>query len=97
MLDDDNRKILGHLVRACNLLVARFVIENDLHEAQERLWDMTKIIERTYGPVYITSNIHLSMYIPQYIRDYGSVYSFWLFPYKRLNGYIGKIHYRAPE
>ena len=97
MLDDDDRKILGHFVRACNLLVARFVTENDLHEAQERLWDMTKIIERTYGPVYITSNIHLSMHIPQCIRDYGSVYSFWLFPYERLNRYIGKIHYRASE
>ena len=97
MLDNDDKKILGHFVRACNLLVARFVTEEDLEEAQDRLWDMTKIIEKTYGPEYITSNIHLSMHIPQCIRDYGSVYSFWLFPYERLNGYIGKMHYRVPD
>jgi hypothetical protein len=92
MLDDNDRKILGHFVRACNLLVARFVTEDDLREAQERLRDMSINIERTYGPEYITSNIHLSLHIPECIRDYGSVYSFWLFPYERLNGYIGKLH-----
>jgi hypothetical protein len=37
------------------------------------------------------------MHIPQCIQDYGSVYSFWLFPYERLNGYIGKLHYRVPD
>jgi hypothetical protein len=73
-------------------LVARFVTEDDLQEAQERLRDMSINIERTYGPEFITSNIHLSMHIPECIRDYGSVYSFWLFPYERLNGYIGKPH-----
>jgi hypothetical protein len=92
MLDDNDRKILGHFVRTCNLLVARFVTEDDLQEAQERLMDMSINIERTYGPEFITSNIHLSMHIPECIRDYGSVYSFWLFPYERLNGYIGKPH-----
>ena len=90
MLDDNDRKILGHFVRACNLLVARFVTEDDLQEAQERLRGMSINIERTYGPEFITSNIHLSMNIPECIQDYGSVYSFWLFPYERLNGYIGK-------
>src|SRR4030095_3200000 len=87
ILDDNDRKILGNFVQACNLLVARFVIEDDLREAQDRLWDMTQTIEKIYGPEFITSNIHLSMHIPQCIWDYGSVYSFWLFPYERLNGY----------
>ncbi|RHZ48735.1 hypothetical protein Glove_543g98 [Diversispora epigaea] len=89
MLDDNDRKILGHFVQACILLVVRFVTENDLQEAQEKLRDMSINIERTYGPEFITSNIHLLMHILECIRDYGSVYNFWLFPYERLNGYIG--------
>ncbi|GET51193.1 uncharacterized protein LOC114575354 [Rhizophagus irregularis DAOM 181602=DAOM 197198] len=89
MLDNNDRKILGHFVRACNLLVARFITEDDLREAQERLKDMAHLIERTYGPEFITSNIHLALHIPDCCRDYGSIYSFWLFPYERLNGYIG--------
>src|SRR6185295_19619557 len=92
MLDDNDRKILGHFVRACNLLITRFVTENDLKEVEERLRDMSIIIERTYGPEFITSNIHLSIYIPECIQDYGSVYSFWLFPYEQLNRYIGKSY-----
>ena len=91
MLDNNDRKILGHFVRACNLLVARFITEDDLREAQERLKDMAHLIEKTYGPEFITSNIHLALHIPDCCRDYGSIYSFWLFPYERLNGYIGKM------
>jgi hypothetical protein len=91
MLDNNDRKILGHFVRACNLLVARFITDDDLREAQERLKDMAHLIEGTYGPEFITSNIHLALHIPECCRDYGSIYSFWLFPYERLNGYIGKM------
>ncbi|GBC35905.1 hypothetical protein GLOIN_2v1775288 [Rhizophagus irregularis DAOM 181602=DAOM 197198] len=89
MLDDNDRKILGHFVRACNLLVARFITDDDLKEAQERLKDMAYLIEYTYVPEFITSNIHLALHIPDCCRDYGPIYSFWLFPFERLNGYIG--------
>ena len=49
---------------------------------------MIKIIKRIYKPEYISSNIHLLMHISQCIQDYRSVYSFWLFPFERLNRYI---------
>src|SRR6266542_946489 len=90
MLDDNDRKILGYFVRACNLLVIRIITEDDLKEAQERLEDMAHLIENTYGPEFITSNIHLALHIADCCRDYGPVYSFWLFPFERLNRYIGK-------
>jgi len=90
MLDDNDRKILGHFVRACNLLAARFITEDDLKEAQERLEDLAHLIENTYGPEFVTSNIHLALHIPDCCRDYGPIYSYWLFPFERLNGYIGK-------
>lgn len=89
MLDDNDRKILGYFVQACYLLVTRLVTEDDLKEAQERLKDMTYLIESVYGPESITSNIHLALHIPDCCRDYGPIYSFWLFPFERLNGYIG--------
>jgi hypothetical protein len=89
MLDDNDRKILGYFVQACNLLVTRLVTEDDLKEAQERLKDMTYLIESVYGPESITSNIHLALHIPDCCCDYGPIYSFWLFPFERLNGYIG--------
>ncbi|PKC56268.1 hypothetical protein RhiirA1_474243 [Rhizophagus irregularis] len=89
MLDDNDRKILGYFVWACNLLVTRIITENHLKEAQERLKDMAYLIENTYGPEYITSNIHFALHISDCCRDYGPIYSFWLFPFERLNRYIG--------
>jgi hypothetical protein len=56
-----------------------------LKEAQERLRDMAYLIENVYGPEFITSNIHLALHIPDCCRDYGPMYSFWLFPFERLS------------
>ena len=89
ILDNNDRKILGNFVRTCNLLVVRVITKDDLRETQERLRDMAYLIEYTYGPEFITSNIHLALHISDCCRDYGPLYSFWLFPFERLNGYIG--------
>ena len=64
MLDNNNRKILGNFIQVCNLLVARVVTKDDLRDTQERLRDMAYLIKYTYGPEFITSNIHLALHIP---------------------------------
>src|SRR6185437_9836611 len=94
MLNVSDRKILGHFVRACNLLVSRIVNEDELKEAYKRLKDMACIIESTYGPKFITSNIYLALYIPDCYWDFGSINNFWLLLFERLNGYIGKMTIR---
>src|SRR4051794_30597150 len=91
MLNSDDRKILGHFVWTCNLLMLRIITEDDLNEAQERLKDMTYLIEYTYDPEFITSNIHLAFHIPNYCYDYSPIYSFRFFLFERLNRYIGKL------
>ena len=89
MLDNNDRKILGNFVWACNLLVARVITKVDLREAQERLRDMVYLIKYTYGPEFIISNIYFVLYIPDCYHDYGPLYSFWLFLFERFNEYIG--------
>ena len=37
-------------------------------------------------------NLHLHGHLAECILDYGPVYSFWLFPFERLNGILGKFH-----
>ena len=39
--------------------------------------------------VIIIMNFHLHSHMCEYIKDYGIVYSFWLFPLKKLNGLLG--------
>ena len=91
MLNSDDRKILGYFVQTCNLLVSRIITEDDLNEAQKRLKDMAYLIEHAYGPEFITSNIHLAFHIFNCCHNYSPIYSFWLFSFERLNGYIGKL------
>jgi hypothetical protein len=55
-LNNNNRKILGHFVRTCNLLVTRIITEDDLKEVQERLEEMTHLIESTYQSVEMSQN-----------------------------------------
>jgi len=57
-------------------LVTRIITKNDLKEAQEKLKDMVHLIENTYRPEFIISNIHLVLHIVDCCRDYGSIYSF---------------------
>jgi hypothetical protein len=91
MLNNNDKKILSHFVRACNLLVTRIITKDNLKEVQEKLEEMAYLIESTYKPEFITNNIHLAFHIVDCCCDYDSIYSFWLFPYERLNGYIGKM------
>ena len=75
MLDSNDRKILGHFVQTCNLLMSRIITEDNLNEAQERLKDMAYLIEHAYGPEFIISNIHLAFHISNCCHDYDPIYT----------------------
>ena len=36
--------------------------------------------------------MHMSLYLKDCIKDYGSVYGFWCFNFERFNGILGKLH-----
>ena len=63
-------------------MVARFIIDDDLKEVQERLEDIVHFIKNTYGPEFITSNIYLALHISDCCCDYGPIYSYWLFSFE---------------
>ena len=41
------------------------------------------------GKNAITPNIHLYLHIKECVENYGSIYGFWLFIFKRFNGILG--------
>jgi hypothetical protein len=92
LLDDQDRKILANFTRACYLLVSRITNNNALDEAHTRLLTVARVIEETYGPTVITSNIHLSLHLAECCRDYGPLYSFWCYSFERMNGVLGKLY-----
>ncbi|CAI2186088.1 1690_t:CDS:2, partial [Funneliformis geosporum] len=73
------------------ILVCRLVSKNDLVEAHQRLIEMGKEIERTYGLKKITHNLHLCMYLCECMLDYGPLYAFWYYSIERINGLLGSF------
>ena len=91
LLDECDRQILANFVRACFLLVSRIIDRNSLNEAHNRLLSVAKLIEKHYGPEFITPNIHLSLHLTECCLDYGPLYSFWCFSFERMNGILSEF------
>ena len=52
-------------------------------------------VVRLYGNSGCNMNLHLHGHMCEYIKDYGTAYSFWLFPLERLNGLLGSYSINA--
>jgi len=88
---DNNRLILIHFVKICQILVSRILKRDMIKEAHKRLVKMVKIIEQYYGQKKITLNLHLSLHLCECANDYGPLYAFWCFSFERINGMLGTL------
>lgn len=79
-------------VLACFFLCRRAVSEHDVIKADLLLIKFCQKVEELYGKCVITPNMHLHGHLVDCIKDYGSVYGFWLFPFERYNGILGSFH-----
>ena len=48
-------------------------------------------VEQLYGKSLITPNMHLHAHLSECVKDYGSIYEFWLFAFERYNGTLGNF------
>ena len=62
-----------------------------MEKAHMRLIEIIRLIEEKYGEGKISPNLHLSLHLCECTYDYGPLYSFWCFSFKRMNGFLGKI------
>ena len=90
LLDEADQQILIHFVMACFLLTACIIEDSALDEAHSRLLTVARLVEDNYGPEMITPNFHLSLHLTECCRDYGPLYAFWCYSFKRMNGVLGK-------
>lgn len=79
-------------VLACFFLCRRAISKTDLVKADLLLIKFCKKVEELYGNNSITPNMHLHGHLADCIKDYGSVYGFWLFSFERYNGTLGNFH-----
>ena len=79
-------------VRACYIFCRRNISEEQVNIGDMTIMNFCECFLSLYGKSLLTPNIHLHGHLASFIKDFGPVYSFWLFPYERLNGILGSYH-----
>jgi hypothetical protein len=79
-------------VLGCFHLCRRTLSHLDITKADLLLLKFCRDVERLYGKAAVTPNMHLHCHLAEcVVRDYGSIYGFWLFSYERYNGILGNF------
>ena len=76
-------------VKACFLLCQCSISKEQAANGDSFLRKFLELFVQLYGSQKFTPNMHLHGHLVDCIYDYGPIYSFWLFAFKRLNGILG--------
>ena len=79
-------------VNACFCLCRRKITTLQIDDADNYLMEFYARVVTLYGNDGCNPNLHLHGHLKDCIKDYGPVYSFWLFAFERLNGILGSYH-----
>ncbi|PKC59420.1 hypothetical protein RhiirA1_469461 [Rhizophagus irregularis] len=90
-LPSKDQKILTHFIRVYSILVSRILEIELMEEAYERLIKIIKLIEVHYERVKITPNLHLLLHLYDCLNDFGLLYAYWCFSFKRMNGILNSL------
>ena len=77
-------------VLACRRFCQSSISVEDITVADALLLKFCRKCVEMYGPSSITPNMHLHCHLAECIRDFGPSQAFWLFPFERYNGLLGR-------
>ena len=66
-------------------------VVSDIQIADTYLCKFCVVFEGLYEEERVTPNMHFHGHLIECVKDFGSVYSFWLFSFERDNGILGNI------
>ncbi len=82
-------KVWQLFVQACRLIAHPVITMQDAKSADELFQKFGKAFENVFGPKSVKPNMHMHCHLYECIDDFGSIYSFWLYPFERYNGNLG--------
>lgn len=91
IIKDDDLNCWHTYVQACHLLITPMISIEAAERGHSLLMDFCTKFEALYGSNRVTPNMHLHTHLVDCIKDYGPVYSFWLFSFERYNGLLGSF------
>ena len=99
LLPDADLQCWQSFVLACRSLCKPFLTKVDITKGDFLLVKFCKNVERLYGKLTVTPNMHLHGHLKECIHDFGTLYGFWCFSFERYNGLLGsfKTNNNNPE
>ena len=91
ILIDTDMECWKHFVHACRILCSKQITKQQVQLADALLLQFCKRTERQYGEESTSPSMHNMCHLKQCIFDHGPLHEFWLFPFERFNGMLGKI------
>lgn len=90
LLPVDAYKSLVLLSQIVTLISSPVFTMDDVTTLYRNLHDHHNLFKKVHGKWAITVNYHMSLHIPDMIKDIGPPQSFWCFSYERINGMLSK-------
>ena len=89
LIDPKYLKVWPLFVQACRLIAHPAITIDDAKKADKLFQQFGKAFENVFGPESVKPNMHMHCHLYECIDDFGSIYSFWLYPFERYNGNLG--------
>lgn len=80
------------LVIAVKTVTKRSVSEEQIQCYEFHMTRYLKTLRDLYSDHHFLPNHHLSLHLPQCLRDFGPVHAWWSFPFERYNGVISRLN-----
>ncbi len=91
VIPPDHLKVWQTFVTACRLICRPVLTMADANQANVLFKQFGTELEQLWGSNAVKPNQHMHCHLAECIDDFGSPYSFWLFPFERYNGDLGGL------
>ena len=89
IIPSDDYSCWRSFVLACQAITTPMIKQLDITKADALFLQFCSHFEEQYGTDTVTPNMHLHCHLANCLKDYGSIYGFWLFSFERYNGILG--------
>lgn len=79
------------LVFSIRLLCKNKVTSSDIKIEEKAIKEFVEDTERLYGKEHLSSNMHLLLHMPRYVKDWGALWCSSAFMYEHNNGILNKL------
>lgn len=99
LLGREQRKTLTELCNVIHLLCAETVSLRDLDSIEYQVHRVLSLLERDFPVTIQVISVHLLHHLPMFVKRFGPLYGFWMYPMERFNSWIGRrvLNRRYPE